>query len=117
MEEAKQLSLPYFSIIDIPVKKYQLVKKQEERSRAYQNIAGFKSSSPFKQGCIDLFWQINDDSFKNLKKKIQKSPSVRVRKFKFKNESTANPEATAMMELLLTDKNEFNKIEDHKPEI
>ena len=31
IEDASQLSMPYFSIIEMPMKKYLLVKKQEQK--------------------------------------------------------------------------------------
>lgn len=41
---------------------------------------------------------MNDESFKLMKKPVDKSKSILVKKFKMKNESSLNPEAMAIME-------------------
>jgi hypothetical protein len=46
------------------------VKKQHERSMAYKNAARFKKNTTFRKGCIELFQQINEESFKYMRRKV-----------------------------------------------
>jgi hypothetical protein len=43
IEQASELSLPYFSIIEIPIKKYLLVKKQELKKKLNRTHSKYKS--------------------------------------------------------------------------
>ena len=70
LKEAEELALPYFSIIEVPVKKYVLTKKLEKNKRM-KNIAELNINNPNAQGSINMFWQMNYESFKHLKKKVQ----------------------------------------------
>ena len=58
LEEAKDLQLPYFSIIDVPIKRQSYLKKKETKPSAYRDLVGFThtKAQAMKHGCIDLFW-------------------------------------------------------------
>ncbi|CDW88982.1 UNKNOWN [Stylonychia lemnae] len=110
IEEASKLNMPYFSIIEVPIKKYMLVKKQNEKNKAKSNIQSLRNSSQVGQGTIGLFRQINEESFKNMKKKFNQSPSIKVKKFKIKGDSDSAAEQILSQQYLIGDK--INEVEE-----
>ena len=70
MKEASELSLPYFSIIEVPLKKYMVAKKLEKSNRM-KDRTEVNTSNCLNQGSINMFWQMNYESFKHMKRKVQ----------------------------------------------
>lgn len=83
--------MPYFSILEVPIKRYmqgnQLDIVKNSKKKFKKMLPMLKDASLNAQGTIGLFKQINEETMKHMKKKVNQSPSVNVKKFRLKNDS------------------------------
>eukprot|EP00347_Sterkiella_histriomuscorum_P009656 403340373 len=127
IQDASKLNMPYFSIIEVPIKKYLLVKKQQEKQSYNSQVKNVRNSSQQttqnqanNQGTIGLFRYINDEQFKHMKKKVNQSESIKVMKFKYKNSDSPGPDGESSIlsqQYLLQGQNELNKVEEDRVKI